>query len=76
MARALYEIKVPGESSVYQRGGGVETPTEADYMEAHTTSMDVDPTFMEVHLLPCTLMKASMEVSTRFHGRFNQIPWK
>lgn len=52
-------------------------------MEAYTTSMEVNltfieesPTVMELYFLPCKLMKVSMKVAERFHGIFYRLPFK
>ena len=68
-------VEVPGGSRVV--GKLVGYPMEAESIEAHKTSVKLNPTLVEVKLLPCNLMmKASVEVAGRFYGIYYLVPWE
>ena len=60
-------VKVPSRSRAAEKL--VESPMETDFMEAFTTSMEVNPTVtMDLPCLPSKVIKTSAEVAGRFHG--------
>lgn len=80
MGRVHCGVKIPS-------GSGVSTREADDYVEAYTTSVDLNPVFKETYLPPWKLMKYVTDFSGSFHRNFHEpsmevdltsmeVPWK